>query len=71
MADYKYIRAWGRMVGSYQSYIDYVLEKARREGAPENTVYLRHDGKWATMDDVKSEDAKYTIRCILEEMGLD
>lgn len=52
-SDYKHIEAWGKMMGSFDSFIKGEQEKAVRENAPLNTVYFR--GKEAvTFDQVSS-----------------
>ena len=56
--DYKYIRAWERMMASFPHYLEMQLEKARTEGAPETSIYRRDDGTWATFEDIKSENTK-------------
>jgi hypothetical protein len=39
--DYPYIKAWGWMMGSNDSYIRDQVEKARRMKAPADAIYLR------------------------------
>ena len=38
MKDYPYIRAYGLLLGSFQSYIDSDVEKARQTNAPQTAV---------------------------------
>jgi hypothetical protein len=50
---YPWIVKWGRLMGSYQYYIDGQIEAARQSDAPDNAIY--HDGeRWQTTDDVTS-----------------
>lgn len=70
MKQYKYIRAWGRYMGSYQYYIDEQVYKAQQDGAPENAIYLSGTtGEWVTFDEVTSDHAKSSINFILQQMG--
>jgi hypothetical protein len=50
--DYPFIRAWGRLMGSYNYYIRDQVQQARDDHAPANAVYRREDGTWATTDDI-------------------
>ena len=51
--DYIYIRAWHRMTGSFDYYIEAQVDKARADKAPETAVYYdRHDRKrWVTIEE--------------------
>jgi len=51
--DYPYIRAWGYMQGSHQSYIDDQVQLARGTKAPQNATYWDVVAKrWNTVDDI-------------------
>lgn len=56
--DYPFIRAWGRIMGSHQHYIDNQVELARQEHAPPNATYRREDGTWATIDEIVRTDTR-------------
>lgn len=58
--DYKYIRAWGAYMGSFDYYVNDQVAQARKDNAPEDAIYCR-DGKWATFSGVKNEDLKAMI----------
>lgn len=66
--DYKYIRAWGKMLGSFRGYIEGEIEKARKESAPETAIYRRSDGTWATFEGIECQDTKQRIREIIGDM---
>lgn len=66
MMDYKYIRAWGYMLSSFQYYIDIQVFKAREEQAPEDSIYRKQDGTWARLSEVKNKDTVDRINQILE-----
>lgn len=59
-ADYPYIRAWGRMMGSSHYYIQQEVEKARQMQAPQDAIYER-DGVWAVVDDIRSDETRRAI----------
>jgi hypothetical protein len=71
---YPYIRAWGRMLGSHQSYIEEQVRRARLENAPKNATYrktsgLRGDGGWSTDPEIVSEYTRQRIDEIIKETG--
>lgn len=66
--DYKYIRAWERMMASFPHYLEMQLEKARTEGAPETSIYRRDDGTWATFEDIKSENTKKQVARLVADL---
>lgn len=63
MNDYPWIRKWERRVYAPPEDIDRVMERARREGAPQNAIFRRPDGTWATTDDLTNPATR-------KEMGL-
>jgi hypothetical protein len=56
--DYPYIRAWGRMIGSYNSYIQLQVEQARQDGAPDDAIHKKDDGSWSTTDEITSSTTR-------------
>lgn len=68
MKDYPYIRAYGLLLGSFQSYIDSEVEKARRTNAPQTAVSQYQDGSWATFEDITFSDTRDRIASIVAEM---
>jgi hypothetical protein len=67
--DYLYIRAWGRYQGSDRGYIQGQIDLARGCSAPDNAIFLGTDGKWRTVDDVKSAVNRATVERIVEELS--
>lgn len=63
--DYKYIRAWERIMGSFPYYREMQLQKARADGAPETAIFRREDGTWATFEEIKSESTKKQVANIV------
>jgi hypothetical protein len=61
--DYKWIRAWGRMMGSYDYYINGEVERARADRAPQNAIFKRDSG-WATTAGIQSDSTKENLRQI-------
>lgn len=59
--DYTYIAAWGRMMGSYSSYIRSQAELAAEDNAPLDAIYRRDDGTWATTSDVSKASTRQQL----------
>lgn len=67
--DYIYIRAWHLMTGSYQYYVDMMVSKARRDGAPENAIYYDDRSReWKTVDDIVSPETKAEVTAFAEQL---
>lgn len=66
--DYLYIRAWGKMLGSFPAYIEQEVEKARQSNAPQTAIYQRQDGSRATFGTVNSGDTRDTVQRIVKQM---
>lgn len=66
--DYKHIRAWGQMMGSYPYYIKNQQQEAFEDNAPIDAVYKRGD-TWHCFSEVTSIDTRNTIEKILKENG--
>lgn len=54
MKKYTFIKAWGRMLGSSDHYINNEREQAEMDGAPTNAIYRDSDGNWHTTDNIES-----------------
>lgn len=63
--DYLYLRAWNRMLNSGNE--RWNLDRARREKAPENAIYLGDDG-WVTADKDMHPDTKKRLDAMVEQM---
>ena len=66
--DYLYIRAWGKMLGSFPCYVEREVEKARQSGAPQTAIYQRQDGIWATFGSVSSGDTRDAVALIANRL---
>jgi len=68
--DYKYIRAWGRMLGSYPEYIERQVERARDDKAPEDAIYEGsgvNRGQWRCFSDIENEDSIERMKILVKE----
>lgn len=65
---YPYIEAWGKMLGSFSSYIDLQITLARKYKAPENAIYQETDGTWSTVDDIQAGITRKTVEKICKEI---
>lgn len=69
-ADYPYIVAWGRMMGSFNYYIEAEVAQAAEDGAPRNAIYKRGD-VWKTFDEVTNPSSREYVERWLEQMGVE
>lgn len=51
-SDYKHIRAWGALMGSFEYYIRNEQDKAALDNAPVDAVYQSSNGVWIRHTDV-------------------
>lgn len=58
---YRYIRAWGLMMQSYNYYIEGQIRDAIASKAPQDAIYRRDDGSWARFADIENEDTKARV----------
>lgn len=56
--DYKHIRAWGRLLQSFETFILLQQEQAVYDNAPINAIFKDHNDKWFTLDQVKDSEIK-------------
>jgi hypothetical protein len=59
--NYIYIRAWGEMMGSNNSYIRDQLATAKEDHAPGNAIYKGEDGEWHTIEEVRSGNRRQQL----------
>jgi len=45
---YPYVYAWGKLMGSYNYYIENQMELAEKENAPKNATFRKDNGGWNT-----------------------
>lgn len=65
-SDYRYIRAWGKLLGSYPYYIESQIEQARADKAPDTAIYRRDDGTWQTFENIADETTKAYVKAYAE-----
>jgi len=65
--DYLYIRAWGKLLGSFDYYIENEVCKARKDNAPQTAIYRNDDKTWQTVENV-CEETKRQVEAIVKEM---
>lgn len=73
MRDYKYLRAWCRMMGSYPYYVEAELEAARRDKAPNDVVYRSsgmdgRPGEWRRFTQITDRHTRETIARLVAEL---
>lgn len=58
--EYPYIRAWGKMMGSFTQFIDDRVEMARAEHAPQTAIFKDvRTLKWHIAEDVQGDTIQY------------
>lgn len=62
--DYKYLRAWNKMMASGRDYCKRTLEDARSSNAPGDAIYQSMDGSWRKFSDITNP----ATRELIEEM---
>lgn len=55
---YKHIRAWGKMLQSYDYYIEAQQEQAAEDGAPLDATFKGQDGTWRRASEAHPETQK-------------
>ena len=68
MNDYKHIRAWGRLMHSYNYYVEAQIDRARKERATQDAIYLSDDRGWVTFDQISDPVTKQTMERLVSEM---
>ena len=53
--DYKWIKRWGQMMGSFATYIRDEQDRASRDRAPINAIYRGREGKWSVIEEVTNQ----------------
>ena len=61
--EYPYITVWGKMMGSYDYYIESQIRRARETNAPSTAIYEqgRKSGQWSVVEEVENRDTRLTI----------
>lgn len=67
--DYKYVRAWGKLMHSFPYYIESQVAEARKDEAPETACYYSSDaGRWILYEELASVQTRQAMRTILAQM---
>ena len=62
--EYPFIRAWGKMLGSFDYYVEDMVKKAKEDNAPITVIYCNENKKteasgnnrdWKTVDTCRSD----------------
>ena len=64
---YRHLVAWCHFMGSFQSYCDYQIIRAKEDDAPLNSIFKK-DERWHTFDEVTSQTTQVSIGERLHEM---
>ena len=67
-SEYLHIRAWGKMMGSYEYYISNQQAQASSDNAPFNAIYHREGEGWHIAEDIKNPATKEYIEHVVEEL---
>lgn len=68
MSEYIYLRAWCRLLGSFPTFTECEVARAKADNAPKTAVYRKSDGAWAIFEEIQSEDTKRVVQIIVDEM---
>lgn len=55
-SDYKHIRAWGKILGSYEYYIENEQQKAFDLELPLDTIYISTQNEGRSVNEIKCKD---------------
>ena len=58
--EYKALKAWGKMMGSHQYYIDSQIKEAIEDKAPSDAIF-KADGEWRRASEIVSSETKYRL----------
>ena len=67
---YPFIRAWGKMMRSYDVYIKAQQQMARDENAPWDAIFMSHEGKWHTFGGISNPNTKTEVMNIAAAYGV-
>lgn len=65
--EYPYIYAWGRLMGSFNYYIEGQMNDAKIDKAPSNAIYKNAQG-WVTFDTISASTNQETYYFIIREV---
>jgi hypothetical protein len=72
--DYRFIRYWGQLLGSFAHYIDDEVERARADKALQTAIYQKHGYNdrvrgWVTLEDITSPNTLSDLARLAERAG--
>ena len=62
MEKYPFIRAWGKMLGSFDYYIEMQKKDAAEDGAPADACYKDSNGSWRRYTELAEQVQKEVER---------
>ena len=66
--DYRYIKAWGRMMGSFAYYIRDEQAKASKDNAPLDAIYYKSEDGWHVYSEVTNQETRRAMEYYLTYM---
>ncbi|HEY6020210.1 MAG TPA: hypothetical protein VIY48_10000 [Candidatus Paceibacterota bacterium] len=67
--DYKYIRAWGKIMSHHKYLVLSQVEKALAENAPADAIYRQQDGTWVTLNSPNiTTETKFLLNLTAKEL---
>lgn len=66
---YGYMRSWGVLIGSSESVVQAQVQQATYERAPDDAIFRREDGEWATFEAITSGVTRADVERIGTEAG--
>ena len=72
--DYPYIRAWGRLLGSFDYYIEDQIAEAKRDRAPYDAIFKTGEEDWSTFSELLETADPVVIEQVnrlIIDMGLE
>lgn len=64
---FRHLRAWNRLMHSTD--VNWNVDRAEREHAPENAIYRDSDGKWVTADAITSPETADSLARLMEQFA--
>jgi hypothetical protein len=69
-SDYTWIKKWGELMSSSQSYIEFEQQRAAEDNAPIKAIYKDiMTGKWRTCDDITNVQTKRLLGLTTQDMN--
>lgn len=69
---YPYIRAWGRLMHSYQYFVQGQIDRATKDNAPADACFFsQQDNRWIPFSEVEAESTRTLIQKFVDEQKGD